>query len=115
VTTAALEALVSELEGVSLDVATDELEALTGGLERRQKILDQLQEADASRLDPAARRGLWERLETVRARDADVLAGLVQWHAEIAEALGESGRARTAARGYRASTEPVDAETRRTA
>ena len=110
-----LESLVTALEDVHLDVETDELDGLTLGLERRQMILDQIQKADGSALLPAARLALRERLEAVQARDAAVLAGLVQWHAEIGEALEDSARAKTAARGYRATADAPESGTRRTA
>lgn len=113
--TADLAALVTELEDVHLDVEGASPEALVEGLARRQGILDRIQEADASALGPDSRRALRERLETVRSRDALVLAAVLQQHAEIAEALGESGRARVAARGYRATVDQPEMGTRRTA
>jgi|GEM_PF-4165354 len=110
-----LTALVEALEAEPFDVGCAELDLLVDGLARRQTILDRLQEADTSSLDPNARRLLRARLASVQTRDAELLAALVGQHAEIAEALGESGRARFAARGYRATVEAAESATRRTA
>ena len=112
---ARLSALVAELEEVCLDVEGITLEALTEGLERRQKILDEIQEADARAVLPESRRLLNARLEQVRGRDAQVVASLVRQHAEIAEALGESGKARVAARGYGSTGVSTETRARRTA
>ena len=108
-------ALVEALEAVPFDAGCAELDALVDGLARRQTILDRLQEADTSGLDPSARRLLRARLESVQTRDAELLAALLRQHAEIAEALEESGRARFAARGYRAGLDTAESATRRTA
>jgi hypothetical protein len=110
-----LSALVDALEAIPVDVGCAELDALVDGLARRQTILDRLQEADTSALDPNARRLLRARLAAVQSRDAELLAALVGQHAEIAEALGESGRARSAARGYRGALDAAESATRRTA
>ena len=110
-----LSALVDALESVPFDVHCAELDVLVDGLARRQTILDRLQEADTSALDPIARRSLRARLASLKARDAELLAALVGRHAEIAEALGESGRARFAARGYRATLDSAESPPRRTA
>ncbi len=96
-------ALVTELEALTFDPAGADLEPLVEDLTRRQRILDALAETDTTQLAAETRRTARARMEAVQRRDAAALAALASRRAEILESLEDSGRAREAARGYRAA------------
>jgi len=99
--------LVAELERLWLDPEVSDIVDLYRMLEERQRILDRLQNADASAMDPAVREALIGRIRRVRERDLALLDAARRRSAKILEALEEVVQVRTAARGYRpAEDEP---------
>ena len=97
--------LVLRLERIWIDPATVSLDELSAMLAERQTVLNQIQNADASALDPETKRVLAERIRAVRERDARILATLAAMRQDLEKGLANVMQARSAARGYGAGEE----------
>jgi hypothetical protein len=99
--------LIAELESLWLDPEVSDIVDLYRMLEDRQRMLSQLQKADASGIDPSVREALLGRIRAVRERDEKLLDAARRRSHKILEALEELVQVRTAARGYKpAESEP---------
>ncbi|NOY92527.1 MAG: flagellar protein FliT [Deltaproteobacteria bacterium] len=101
--------LVRRLERLWVEPTGADLGKLTGMLEERQKILDQLQKADTRALSPESQAALRVRVDEVRRRDAKLLAALMEQREEAEKQLQGLLRGRSAARGYASAMEPTPA------
>lgn len=99
--------LVRRLETFVLAPEGADLAQIAERLEQRQKILDELQNADTRALSPETRDALMRRVEAVRLRDQKLLSALRGQQEAAEKQLRGLLRGRSAARGYGAVREAV--------
>lgn len=87
-----------------LTAGEDDIEALLG---RRQEILAELQSLDAQLTDPSVRATVSQRLQSIAARDHELVTALQERMHLVSEQLATAAQGRAAVRGYRA---PEDAD-----
>ena len=108
-----LEELVDWLEQLTLDAYLSDPEHLLDVLAERQPVLAEIEQFDASQLDPSLRTVLKARLEAVMARDEAVLEALRAARSEAQKSLGQVSSGRAAVRGYGGQSSPPQPSVRR--
>ncbi|MET0339372.1 MAG: flagellar protein FliT [Polyangiales bacterium] len=108
-----LEELVEWLEHFTLDAYLSDPEHLVEVLAERQPVLREIEQFDASKLEPTVRAALKSRLEAVLARDEAVLEALRNARDEAQKSLEQVSSGRAAVRGYGGQSSPPGPSVRR--
>jgi hypothetical protein len=93
-------ALLDALEACWCDPSIAAPEDVLRLMDERQKLLDDLQALDVTRVDEPARAGLRARLQTIVERDRAFAAATERWREELRQQATRIRDGRVAAAGY---------------